>query len=210
MILENYNSIIDDFLKSFYDSNKSNLENWEHLFSNIDIWKTKYLIDSDVFRLHGAIGWYWEFFYCKFNVSESTDYISIMSLICWSISSYARKNGYYKNWSFINPTLAKGNFTSNSITSITKDSFFDEVSDQYQKSHKRFEQYVENYAKVYPDIVEKLTAEYPRFLDFFNGFISDLQECNIIRINEMEEDEHVWYFIQGCDCIHLILIQDFV
>ena len=210
MLLDNLGKIIDDFLIKFYDSNKSDLQNWEHLFSCIEEWKTKYMITADTFTLHGIDGWWWDVFYCKFSKTKVKDYVSIMALICWSFATYARKNGYYRNWSFINPTLAKNNFDINSMTKLSRDDFFNEKTEQYQNSYERFEGYIENYSEVYPDVIDKLTVDYSRFTNFYSEFSSDINECSITRLNELHEDECAWYFIEEQDCIRIIYVEDFV
>lgn len=208
MILDNYNNILKKYMNLLYDSNISVSENWDNFFGRIDTWKTKYLINSDKFRLYGVSGWWWEIFYCKFIACDEADYIAIISLICWSIQFESCENTFYKNHSFL--SLAENNFTVESLTNLTKDNFLDELSNMNQKSHKGFEDYVECYEKTYPIIIEKLTSEYQRFMKFFDDFKSDFQGGSVFRINDLGEDEIALYFIKEGDYTHVILMEDFV
>lgn len=213
-IFDNYNNILERFLNAFYDSNKSDLENWNNFFSNIDTWKTKYLVSTDKFTLNGVSGWYLDLYHYKFITDEATDYLPIISLICWSIEFDNGDYGFFKNQSFFDTLIREILCEENSLTSLTKltkDSFLDELSDQYQKSYKRFEHYVNNKeVSTNPKVIAKLTPEYPRFVEFLDAFKSDLQECRIFRINDLGEDENVWYFIKKDDYTHVMLLQDFV
>lgn len=198
-----YNNALESFINLLYDSNKSEFENWDKFLSSIDAWKTNYLIDSNEFTLNGVSGWYWEFSHWKFVTCEETDYVPIILLICWLISF---DNDDYFGYTM--KMLAIEEFTIDSVSKLTKDSFLAELSNQYQKSLKRFEYYVKA-KSANPNVIEKLTAEYPRFINYFNNLKSALQGCGVFRINELEKDENTWYFLKEDNYIHIILIQDF-
>jgi len=213
MFFDGYNNNLKNFLNSIYDLNKSNSENWENFYSSIDMWKTKYLLDFDDFTLYGVSGWYWGLRYCKFNFCDEPDYISIISLICSKAEVHSKEIDFYKTPFFVNNnflSLTERDLVAYSLTNLTKDIFFDELSNQYQESLENFEYYVKNreIVSANPLVIEKLTPEYPRFKEFFDGFRSNLQECSVLRINDLGEDVNVWYFIKEDEYIHIMLVQD--
>lgn len=208
LLFEDYNNSLESFINSLCDSTKSDCDNWESFFKNIETWKKKYLIYSEEFTLYGVFGWYWEALHCKFNACEDDNYISIISLICWSINCDDSEYSFYKNKGF--PTLTEFFFAADSLTELTKDSFLDEIFDQYQKSYKKFEYYVKDRGKNNPKVVEELTVQYTRFKTHFNEFKRNLSNCSVLRINNLGMDENVWYFVKEDDYIQVILIQDFM
>ena len=210
MIFDTYNNRLEKFVHSFYDANQNDFENWERLFHSIEIWKTKYLADSRKFTLSGVTGWYWDFSYVKFIGIKDEDYIPMISFLCWYMDLDKEECDSYKNQKFLDSLQTEILLEADSLTHLTTDCFLEELSDQYQRSCKRFETYVEDYGRANQKVVEELTPQYPRFLNFFQELKNDLQECKIVRINDWGQDENVWYFIEDVDDTHVIRIQDFV
>ena len=208
--LDNYNILLENFLTAFYDSGKSDSENWTKLFCSINTWKTKYMVSSDHYTLYGVFGWYLNLFYCKFIADEAKDYLPVLSFINWSMDFADGDYEFYKNQRFFDTLLCEVLPKENSLTEFTRNRFLEELSDQYQKSHKRFEHYVNaKDVSTNPKVIEKLTPEYPRFMKFLDGLKRDLPECRIFRINDLGEDGNVWYFIEEKEYTHIILLQDF-
>lgn len=199
-----YNNILESFIKLLFGSPKSEFENWNKFLDSIDTWKTDYLISSDKFTLNGVSGWYWEASYWKFIACKEVEYVPIILLICWLIS--------FDNEEFVAYTMKEitiEEVTLDSLTILTKDDFFDELTDQYQKSFKNFENYLKG-ENTNPIVIEKFTAEYPRFINYYNNLKNSLRECSVFRINGLENDENVWYFLKEDNYMHIILIQDFM
>ena len=208
LLFEDFNNGLESFINSLCDSTKSDYDNWESFFKNIEDWKKKYLVYSKKFRLNGVCGWYWEVLHCKFNACKNDNYIFIILLICWLIDCGDRGYSFYKKQVF--PTLTEFYFILDYLIELTKDSFLEEILEQYQKSYKNFECYVNDHDNNNPKVIEELTVQYPRFKTHFNEFKRELSDCSVLRTNNLGMDENVWYFVKTDDYIHVILVQDFV
>jgi len=198
---------------------------WKLLWEKINLWKKEYLLWKDsLYYICGVTSIYDLLMcFCRLRLPEPApedwiEYLYHMSLV--AVGEYEGEEDFihkiksYEEEGFIRERKDKYSgfepfgiywyFVESGYEVMTSKEWISELENIGRASYERYQGYLDNVE--YRKIMEKNYPKYKEDLDYLKKNVPD--DCTVVRVNKLEDDQEVWYIAKTEDSLYIIIMYD--
>lgn len=178
---------------------------WKNLLEKCQSWRKEFLLWENATFVYGVHGWDLEIHIAKVclpkKVNHWTEYLYHMALL-------VEYNVWLDNTQQIVTfdSATEDFYLESDYTVLSQEQWLDELENLYHKSLERYERD----HKIGAEYKKRMEQNYPEFYSIKEYLKQNMKECEVVRMNNPNQDELIWYFGKDLDCLYVAHIADFM
>lgn len=178
---------------------------WKSLLEKCQSWRQEFLLWENATFIYGVHGWDLEINIAKVclpkEVIDWTEYLYHMALL-------VEYNVWLDNTQQIVAfdSATEDFYLESDYTALSQEQWLDELENLY---HKSLERYKLDH-KIGSEYKKRMERNYPEFYSIKEYLKQNMKDCEVVRMNNPNQDELIWYFGKDLDCLYVAHIADFM